>query len=200
MRPFSVDMMVYASADTSCLFGLLVLICKNLVDQETGSAQSSLTKKHFAESSGDGNDLLISAIENGQANGENVMMNAEMEHHKSSSGCCPSFLSAYDDITSNDAVYSMRDDDDDFEEYKEVRSIRELYHSMRRKIKEFWYDLCDDIFLNFGDYMVSISIHIHERTLFSLNEAHSSSPLIRRIILTTRGQQEKMKPPIRRLG
>ena len=153
------DMMIYASTDASCLFGLLVLISKRLIMMEKQEAQhmTGFEVSKLGNTNSGNSDLLISAIENGRRHG----------HTNASSGCCPSpsFLGAiYDRVTSNDAMYDMDkededDDDDDAEIYDRnaITTIRGLLRTMARRCREMWHDWCDDIFLTFGDFMVGES-------------------------------------------
>ena len=145
-------MMIYASTDSSCLFGLLVLISKRLVMMEKQEAQhvSGFEVSTLGNTNSGHSDVLISAIESGHRHRQT----------NSSSGCCPSpsFLGGiYDRVTFNDAMYDLdKEDEDDVEMYgrNATSSIRGLLRTLARRCREMWHDWCDDIFLTFGDFMV----------------------------------------------
>ena len=150
-------MIIYASTDTSSLFGLLVLLCKQMAEKEHNAHQAACMENlEFFTSNAENNDDGRSVIKD--VEGDDVRENLPAAVHVPSS-CCPSFLSTYDNVITTDAMYDMNDDDDDDDGYSSSNnrgSLRGMVRSLGTKIKEMWHDACDDIFLNFGDFLVNI--------------------------------------------
>ena len=151
-------MIIYASTDTSSLFGLLVLLCKQMAEKEHNAHRvACMENLELFTSNADDNDDGRSVIKD--VEGDDVRGNVPAAVHVPSS-CCPSFLSTYDNVITTDAIYDMNDDDDDgddgYSSSSNRGSLRGMVRSLGTKIKEMWHDACDDIFLNFGDFLVKI--------------------------------------------
>ena len=165
-------MIIYASTDTSSLFGLLVLLCKQMTEKEHHAHRvACMEKLEFFTSNADDNDDGESVIKD--VEGDDVRGNVSGVHVPSS--CCPSFLSTYDNVITTDAMYDMNDDDDDdgYSSSNKRGSLRGMVRSLGTKMKEMWHDACDDIFLNFGDFLVNhknktyLHVNISEETIHS---------------------------------